>query len=209
MVVTELDFDIIRRLYTWRDNSLRVGNMYIYERGDFPQWLKDEVMEYFKNKSTLKHTDPELYQKSKNMLNAIAEEVRAQVARYISYGLPLMHCDGHHHVHNRLGLYSTILPILKDAGFRSVRNRYTVFGPLWCGVRGRMGNWRFRRFIKHLGLASTEAFGGWNGETLGKWSRFGSVEIMVHPHYDMNGNLVNVIDSENNTGPEMRLLQVN
>ena len=145
----------------------------------------------------------------KNMLNAIAEEVRAQVARYISYGLPLMHCDGHHHAHNRLGLYSTILPILKDAGFRSVRNRYTVFGPLWCGVRGRMGNWRFRRFIKHLGLASTEAFGGWNGDTLGKWSRFGSVEIMVHPHYDMNGSLVNVIDSGNNTGPEMRLLQVN
>lgn len=71
MVVTELDFDIIRRLYTWRDNSLRVGNMYIYERGEFPQWLKDEVMQYFINKSTLKEKDPELYQKSKNMLNAI------------------------------------------------------------------------------------------------------------------------------------------
>ena len=71
MVVSELDFAMIRSQYTWQENSLRIANMIIYERGEFPQWLKGEVMEYFKNKCTLKHTDPELYQKSKNMLNAI------------------------------------------------------------------------------------------------------------------------------------------
>ena len=33
---------------------------------------------------------------------AIRDEARAQIERYCSFDLSLMHCDGHHHVHNRL-----------------------------------------------------------------------------------------------------------
>lgn len=145
---------------------------------------------------------------SSSLTGAIAKEVKAQAERYISFGLPLMHCDGHHHCHNRPGLYRTILPILKAAGFRSVRNRYTVFGPAWRGVRGRVGNFVFHHHLRRFGLDSTEAFGGWNGESLEKWRRFKSVEIMVHPHYGANGDLINVIDSKNNTGPKMEGLCV-
>lgn len=138
-----------------------------------------------------------------SLLEAIAKEVKAQAERYISFGLPLMHCDGHHHCHNRFGLYRLILPILKAVGFRSIRNQYTVFGPPWHGVRGRIGNYFFMREVRKLSLSTTEAFGGWNGESLERWTRFASVEIMVHPHYNADGMLINVTDSKCNTGLRM------
>ncbi len=140
------------------------------------------------------------------LLEAIAEEVEAQVKRYISFGLPLMHCDGHHHCHNRLGLYRMILPILKKMGFKSIRNRYTFFGVPWRGIRGRIGNFFFVREVRKFGLETTEAFSGWNGECLERWNRFDTVEIMVHPHYTAEGELINVTDSRCGIGPKMEQL---
>ena len=73
MVVCELDWKWIKRQYTY--DAIGVDCMLIFERGDMPDWLKGEVMEYFKYKSTLKNSENEndilLYGKSKNMLNGI------------------------------------------------------------------------------------------------------------------------------------------
>lgn len=70
IAVTELDFKWIRKQYTAK-GGFKVHNMLIFERGEMPKWLKTEVMEYFKNKCTLKDTDPLLYGKSKQFLNSI------------------------------------------------------------------------------------------------------------------------------------------
>lgn len=69
IAITELDYEIIKSQYTW--DEMRVGNMLLFERGKCPAWLTDEVMEYFKNKCTLKGVDDELYMKAKAFLNAI------------------------------------------------------------------------------------------------------------------------------------------
>lgn len=142
------------------------------------------------------------------MKHAVSEEVRAQARRYLAFGFPLKHCDGHHHVHARLGLYPIVIPILQELGFRSIRNRYTVQGPLWRGVRGRWWKFRYERTVWNHGLKTTAAFGGWDGELLDKWHRFGSVELMVHPHYDVTGALVNVTDFHQMKGPRMEGLCV-
>lgn len=69
IVVCELDYKWIKRQYTY--DSLGVDKMLIFERGEMPKWLKDEVYEYFENKCTLKGVDDLLYAKSKNMLNSV------------------------------------------------------------------------------------------------------------------------------------------
>jgi len=143
-----------------------------------------------------------------DLLSAIAGETRAQIERFNSFGLPLRHCDGHHHVHNRFGIYGTVLPILSETHFASVRNRGTLFGPVWRGLRGRLMNANYGRAVRRLRLQTTDGFGGWEGETLEKWGRHAEVEIMVHPHQDAEGQMINVTNARQHTGPRMEDLCV-
>lgn len=71
MVVCELDYKWIKRQYNYDLDAVSVDKMLIFERGEMPAWLKTEVLEYFKNKCTLKGVNDILYGKSKNMLNGI------------------------------------------------------------------------------------------------------------------------------------------
>ena len=69
IAVTEMDYKWIKRQYDAAHT--RVENMLCFTRGEMPQWLKKEIMYYFKNKCELKYSDPVLYAKSKNILNGI------------------------------------------------------------------------------------------------------------------------------------------
>lgn len=69
IAVTELDYKWIKRQYT--ASNFKVSKMLCFKRGTMPDWLKAEIMQYFTNKCTLKHTEPVLYAKSKNLLNGI------------------------------------------------------------------------------------------------------------------------------------------
>lgn len=70
IALCELDFKIIEKQYTFDDNY-KVGHMIVFERGEAPEWLKSEVMQYFKQKCTLKGVDEYLYMRSKAFLNSI------------------------------------------------------------------------------------------------------------------------------------------
>lgn len=67
--VCELDFKWIKRQY--EASEMHVTNLIKFARGKMPEWLKNEIFEYFKNKCTLKNEDPILYAKSKAFLNSI------------------------------------------------------------------------------------------------------------------------------------------
>ena len=69
IAVTEIDFKWIRKQYT--ADNMTVSNMLIMKRGKMPDWLRDRIMYYYKNKCTLKKSDPRLYQCSKGLLNGI------------------------------------------------------------------------------------------------------------------------------------------
>lgn len=70
IAICELDWQIIQEQYTF-DEDISVGSMTLFERGECPEWLKKEVMHYFKNKCTLKDIDEYRYMRSKAFLNAI------------------------------------------------------------------------------------------------------------------------------------------
>lgn len=144
----------------------------------------------------------------KRLANAVAAETRAQVERYLFFNLPLMHCDGHHHVHNRLQLAYVVLPILKEYGFRSVRNRYTSLVKFPRGIKAKAKNAMFARLVKKYGFETTQFFGGWDGEGVSggveAFKGFETVEIMVHPNYNADGMLVDVKDWANTDGPALK-----
>ena len=97
-----------------------------------------------------------------------------------------------------------MLPLLQEYGFKSVRNRYTIFTRPWIrGIRGRFRIGVFEALARSHSLKFTPGFGGWDGEALDKWRRFDTVELMVHPNYDATGANVNVTDSAHTTGPRM------
>lgn len=69
IAITEVDFKWIKRQYI--AGNMKVNNMLIFKRGVMPDWLKKEVMSYFKYKCTMRDTDPLLYSRSKAFLNSI------------------------------------------------------------------------------------------------------------------------------------------
>lgn len=71
IALCELDYKIIERQYTFDKKKIKVGHMILFKRGEAPDWLKGEVMEYFEGKCELKHIDEYLYSRFKAFLNAI------------------------------------------------------------------------------------------------------------------------------------------
>lgn len=69
--ITDVDYQIMKDIYKWKDNDFIIVDCYQSKYGKLPECVRREIMTYFYNKEMLKHTSPELYIKSKNKLNSI------------------------------------------------------------------------------------------------------------------------------------------
>lgn len=69
IVLTELDYKWVASQYTWE--KVTISNVTCFDRGPLPEWLRGEVMTYYRNKCTLKGKDPGLYNASKALLNSL------------------------------------------------------------------------------------------------------------------------------------------
>lgn len=72
ITITDLDWDIIRRVYDWDENGIKIYGLRIYDRGYLPRPLIMSILQLYKNKTTLKGvSDKEIeYMVSKNMINS-------------------------------------------------------------------------------------------------------------------------------------------
>lgn len=70
--ITELDFDIISKVYGWDSTNMRVDNMRVYDRGYLPKSFIMAVLELYAAKTTLKGVDDRIveYMIKKGMLNS-------------------------------------------------------------------------------------------------------------------------------------------
>lgn len=68
--LTEVDFDIVNKMYTW--SSMRISNLRIYTRGYLPRPIITSVLELYSNKTKLKDVPEEAveYLRSKGMVNS-------------------------------------------------------------------------------------------------------------------------------------------
>lgn len=69
MALTEIDFELIERQYTYEE--LSINDMVCFNRGPAPDFLKRQIMKYYDGKCKLKHSDPRLYMASKASVNCI------------------------------------------------------------------------------------------------------------------------------------------
>ena len=135
---------------------------------------------------------------------AVSDEIEAQCQAYCDYGLPLMHCDGHHHIQSRLPIARVLFPILSRYGFRSVRRpSNTNHRSLHLQLQPRISSLAWNILARRYHLRRTDVFGGWDAwEKWGHlWPRHASVEIMVHPGYSsLDGGIIDISNFQENTG---------
>lgn len=72
------------------------------------------------NETTFKTLKNRLWLDKKTR-NALQKEIRAQIEKYISYNLPLMHFDSHEHSHTSISVWRVLEPLLEEYNFKSVR----------------------------------------------------------------------------------------
>lgn len=128
--------------------------------------------------------------------DTLRAEMRSQISKYMSFNLPLLHCDSHHHVHFRLSVAFVLFPLLKRFGFKSVRRPYNIslgFAP--GGMARHIRNGLLVSFAGANGLKTTRWFGG-----VSEIEMADDVEIMVHPVFASNGRLVNAEHFDRMTG---------
>lgn len=56
-----------------------------------------------------------------DLLDAIKQELKAQVEVVMGLGIPLSHADSHHHIHTKSGLIKIVAEVLKEYGIPKVR----------------------------------------------------------------------------------------
>lgn len=134
----------------------------------------------------------------------LAIELEAQIKKFISYGLPLRHCDGHHHAHISYPVFYVLAPLLVKYGFLTVRKPVDA---IWeCIWHPRLAAWlcNLLRKVFCKGKFSTTSHFGSIELCVKFWRVFckdSSVEVMTHPRYNDKGDLV---DSKGDDGNLMR-----
>lgn len=122
---------------------------------------------------------------------AVAEEIEAQVKKFLGLGLMCRHCDGHQHCHCKWAVLPILLPILKRYEFVSIRRPNNVLLKSLrfphVAIRQRLASAWIMSKIRTAGLSSSRYMDGF-----AEWKHAVSVgavgakdlayaEIMVHP----------------------------
>ena len=122
---------------------------------------------------------------------AVAVEVESQMKIYIDAGFTLRHLDSHHHSHTDLSIAHIILPIARKMGFRSVRLSRNIPRPGY-GLLKKIYKSLFNGFALRQGFTCTKYFGSILDFDVAATNLpvDCSVELMVHPSFQKNGQLV-------------------
>ena len=139
----------------------------------------------------------------KGLADAVENEIVAQIEKFLSYGLPLRHCDGHHHFEFITPISTILMPKLKKYGFNTIRRKpWMPIHDFKPHVRTRLSliPYCFRAWVNRLN--TTAGFANWP-EFIRYCKRCRNnewIELMTHPRY-VKGALVNVIDFSDESGP--------
>ena len=139
----------------------------------------------------------------------LKKEVAAQVKKMLEIGFSISHADSHHHIHTDLFFIDAIEEVLNKFGINRIR-LHRNFGkiPFYKMVVKNSYNRKLRKY----GFITTDKMGSAEDaencpSVLDKYL----CEIMVHPDYDKDGNLIDRIKTEDgvNLGPELKNFNFN
>ena len=122
----------------------------------------------------------------------VEAEIRAQFEKYAKLGGTLWHIDSHHHVHTDPSIWSPLKKVIRDYPVTSVRlgrNMYKGGNPLMRLYKTMLNASIKKRCEGNPKLfGSAEDYDAYFGG-IGTVPEKDTIEIMVHPVYDRDGNL--------------------
>ena len=136
-----------------------------------------------------------IFQLGKLVKAATYEELRMQLEKVVGAGIKPTHLDSHHHIHTEWAIMPLVRRLAKE--FRIPRIRLTrnmgrqpsYLKQLYKTVFNR---WQLGR---HTGLSNTDLFGDIGDlvyHSRSGWPEGKKIEIMVHPQFNENGELVDL-----------------
>jgi len=126
----------------------------------------------------------------------VYNELTAQINRIIEKKIKITHIDSHHHIHTAPNMTRTFLKFMKNNNIKKLRVTRNV-GKISFFKRTEKSI--FNIYLHVSGFRTTKLFCGMNDmKYLKDFSK--SLEIMVHPDFNLNGELIDRkdIDSMNN-----------
>lgn len=125
--------------------------------------------------------------KSLNILErqAVYEELSAQCHKIIDAGIRLTHADSHHHIHTGIFIAPIVFKVCRENGIKTIRlhrNIGSISGPK--RVVKALYNSILRKSFK-----TTDYMGDADDIDLKK-KLLGTVEIMVHPDFNSQGEII-------------------
>ena len=120
---------------------------------------------------------------SKPERNAIKDEIKAQLEKFMSYGGLMRRLDSHHHVHTDWVVYRELFPLAKEFGFGGMRLSATLHKVgLVLALYKKIFNWQLRR-----NFLTRDEFDGFFKRCIHESKVGKNVEVMVHPMYSEEG----------------------
>ncbi len=120
--------------------------------------------------------------------NAVIEELTAQANRLRDSGISIRHADSHHYIHTYQFIAPLVAQVCHSFGVAQIRLNRT-FQP--TVTEGRVDN----AFWREQGFATTKQFGRPSDFPDGDYPD--DAEILVHPDFDKDGNLIDRRGMEN------------
>ena len=122
---------------------------------------------------------------------AVYEELSAQIAKIEAAGIRVTHADSHHHIHTGIFIAPIVLRVCKEHGIRKIRMHRNIGA---ISTQKKMVKKCFNAWLHMRGFRTTQFFGSL--EDIGLGIPNGVTEIMVHPDYDKNGDLIDRVDMD-------------
>jgi chitin disaccharide deacetylase len=136
---------------------------------------------------------------SKNEKKLIYKEFEAQIEKYLKTGIKITHIDTHHHIHEIWPIAQIILTLLKNYKIPSMR----ITNNLDKKTKFYKSTYRniINKYIRVQNSNFSDFFGN-QFEVISLMRNHPSIifqsriETMVHPDYNVEGELINVIDGK-------------
>lgn len=116
---------------------------------------------------------------------AVYAELFAQVRRLTDADIRITHADSHHYIHNYTHIAPLVVSVCRRCGISKIRLNRTFDTPQHPRLTdNRVDN----RYWREQGFVTTEHFG--RPSDLAQGTVPDSTEILVHPDFDMSGELI-------------------
>ncbi|MDO4599059.1 MAG: ChbG/HpnK family deacetylase [[Ruminococcus] gnavus] len=129
---------------------------------------------------------------NKKEKEAIYEELMAQATKLKAAGIDITHADSHHHIHTCVCIAPIVKRVCKEQGIKKIRLHRNIGS---ISFVKRVVKKIYNMWLKLNGFKTLKYFGSMEDvENIGVKDQ---LEIMVHPEYNKNGQLIDKTDNKN------------